>query len=105
MELKSIDNNWNKMELTAGSIRVLFSYGTPVACRDTNGEYYFLEHDGRTDFEMKVSDHWAVKSRDRLNTVTEHINRWLADVEAATPMPQDFFDSLKMEEIEIGAYG
>tara|TARA_Y100000310_G_C20242277_1_gene605212 strand:- start:244 stop:567 length:324 start_codon:yes stop_codon:yes gene_type:complete len=76
MELKSIGHK--QVELTAGGMKVMFSCGDPVACRDTNGQCYFLEHGGRNE-----------------GTITKHITTWLADVEVATPMPQDFFDGVK----------
>ena len=90
MELTSLDIDWTNqrkrsaapplMELTAGSMTVLFSYGRPVACHDkATGQYYFLEYVGVTHHD---------------GAITKHINTWLADVEAATPMAQDFFDSL-----------
>ena len=109
MELKSIDNNWNKMELTAGSMTVLFSCGSPVACLDrATGECYFLGHGGRTDHDETPQGSTSPKGRSRFcrnvdcRRITEHINSWLGaellddrHLEAiAAPMPQDFFDSL-----------
>ena len=90
-------------ELETVATRVLFSCGAPVACHiKTTGQCYFLEHGGRTDHDETTSGRLhplATKGRSKFcrnvdcRRITEHINSWLGDA-VATPMPQDFFDSL-----------
>lgn len=72
MKLNPIASNMTELTFDSG-YTVLFSYKTPVACRDHDGRYY------RTDCR------WSV-------TTSKHICKWLAGATAEV-QPQSFFDS------------
>jgi hypothetical protein len=73
MQLQHIGSNMT--EVTTDTLRVLFSYSTPVAAYSlTAGQFY------------KTSRKWSV-------TTTKHINKWL-DGAGALEQPQEFFEAL-----------
>jgi hypothetical protein len=72
IKLNPIASNMTELE-TANNV-ILFSYKTPVACRDSGGNYY------------RTKQFWS-------KTTSRHINKWMDGVQARE-MPQEFFESL-----------
>ncbi len=81
MNLNPIAANMNEVNMN-GSLTVLFSYKTPVACVWTNGQ------GSRALF--KTSKKWS-------NTTSRHISKWAnmwALSEPIREQPQEYFDNL-----------
>lgn len=72
IKLNPIKNNMT--ELQTPNNLILFSYKTPVACRDSGGNYY------------RTKKFWS-------KTTSRHINQWLDGIQARE-VSQDFFDAL-----------
>lgn len=77
MKLKQIGSNVT--ELSFQNVTVLFSYQTPVAMVDANGNYYVTDKK------------WSA-------TTTRHINKWVGGNNAQVN-PQSFFDALLKQEV------
>ena len=77
MKLTPLGPNQTEVEIRS-TLKVLFSYSTPVACF-IPGKGYFV-----TTYK------WS-------RTTTRHINKWV-DGNSATPQPQEFFDNLLESE-------
>ncbi len=73
MKLLPIASNMTELELS-DNIRILFSYKTPVAVYDGQGNFY------RTSYK------WS-------RTTSKHINKWL-DGRTAEQKPQEYFDNI-----------
>lgn len=83
MNLIPIKANMNEVKL--GSLTMLFSYKTPVACVWTNG------NGSRVLF--KTEKFWS-------KTTSRHINEWVKGWILSEPvqeMPQEYFDTLIAE--------
>lgn len=76
MNLTPIASNMTEIRVNR-SLRVLFSYKTPVACEWTNGDVYEF---------FRTSKKWS-------NTTSRHINKWLGG-NAAKFQDQEYFDKL-----------
>jgi hypothetical protein len=75
MNLKPLSANMTEIEI--GSLKVLFSYNTPVACIKEIDAY-------------RTNKKWS-------NTTSKHINKWLQvhpEVLVVQYRPQEYFDNL-----------
>jgi len=84
MNLVPIRENMTEVIIN-GSLTVLFSYRTPVACVWTNGQ------GSRALF--KTSKKWS-------RTTSKHINQWASHWTLSEPIkeqPQEYFDKLAQE--------
>ena len=72
IKLNPIGSNMTELETPTNAI--LFSYKTPVACRDSGGNYY------------RTKQYFS-------KTTSRHINKWLDGVQARE-MSQEYFDNL-----------
>jgi len=77
MKLKKLGANVTEVEMSS-ILTVLFSYQTPVA---------YKQYDGDGDFNVKVTDqYWS-------RTTTKHINKWVMG-EKTQAVPQTQIDDL-----------
>lgn len=76
MNLKPIASNMTELQVKE-TLKVLFSYQTPVACKWTNGDVYEY---------FQTSKKWS-------RTTSRHISKWL-DGNFAKFQDQHYFDSL-----------
>jgi hypothetical protein len=76
MNLKPLAANMTEITVNK-SLKVLFSYKTPVACMWTNGDVYEY---------FRTAKKWS-------NTTTRHINKWL-NGNPAKFQDQEYFDSV-----------
>lgn len=76
MNLTPIAANMTEVQVNK-SLRVLFSYKTPVACEWTNGAVYEF---------FQTSKKWS-------RTTSRHVNKWLSG-NPAKFQDQEYFDSL-----------
>ena len=77
MQLRQLGSNKTEVEFTDGTT-VFFSYSTPVALQDAQGNYF------------RTEDFWSV-------TTSKHINQWLKSKGA------DYCDTLTQDSINARA--
>lgn len=80
MHLRQIGSNQTEITINTaiGELRVFFSYETPVAAIDENGNHY------------RTEKYWS-------RTTSKHINGYLEGSKSAE-MPQEWFDDLLKNE-------